>query len=194
VTTFVLATTNPHKIEEMRAVLDPLGVELLDRPLDVPDVDETGDTLEVNALLKARALVAATGRAAIADDTGLFVDALGGRPGVQSARYAGDAASYDDNVTKLLAELVRVPEPRTARFVTVIAVAYPDATDFCVEGELTGAITRARAGDQGFGYDPVFMPDDGDGRTLAQLTPREKNDLSHRGRALRALFEDLAQT
>jgi len=183
VTTFVLATANPHKTEEMRAVLGPLGVELLDRPLDVPDVDETGDTLEENALLKARALVRATGRAAIADDTGLFVDAL-----------AGEAASFDDNVTKLLAELENVPEPRTARFVTVIAVAYPDATDFCVEGELTGVITRARAGDQGFGYDPVFKPDDGDGRTLAQLTPREKNDLSHRGRALRALFEELART
>jgi XTP/dITP diphosphohydrolase len=194
VTTFVLATANPHKTEEMRAVLGPLGVELLDRPLDVPDVDETGDTLEENALLKARALVRATGRAAIADDTGLFVDALDGRPGVRSARFAGEAASYDDNVTKLLAELENVPEPRTARFVTVIAVAYPDATDFCVEGELTGVITRARAGDQGFGYDPVFKPDDGDGRTLAQLTPREKNDLSHRGRALRALFEELAQT
>jgi XTP/dITP diphosphohydrolase len=194
VTTFVLATANPHKTEEMRAVLDPLGVVLVDRPLDVPDVDETGDTLEENALLKARALVEATGRAAIADDTGLFVDALDGRPGVRSARFAGDAASYDDNVTKLLAELDRVPEPRTARFVTVIAVAYPDATYFCVEGELTGVITRARAGDQGFGYDPVFMPDDGDGRTLAQLTPREKNDLSHRGRALRALFEELART
>ena len=193
-TTFVLATANPHKTEEMRAVLGPLGVELLDRPLDVPDVDETGDTLEENALLKARALVRATGRAAIADDTGLFVDALDGRPGVRSARFAGEAASFDDNVTKLLAELENVPEPRTARFVTVIAVAYPDATDFCVEGELTGVITRARAGDQGFGYDPVFMPDDGDGRTLAQLPPREKNDLSHRGRALRALFEELART
>jgi XTP/dITP diphosphohydrolase len=193
VTTFVLATANPHKTEEIRAVLGPLGVELLDRPLDVPDVDETGDTLEANALLKARALVEATGRAAIADDTGLFVDALDGRPGVRSARFAGEAASYDDNVTKLLAELDSVPEPRTARFVTVIAVAYPDSTDFTVEGALTGVITRTRAGDQGFGYDPVFIPDDAQGRTLAQLTPREKNDLSHRGRALRALFEVLAQ-
>jgi XTP/dITP diphosphohydrolase len=191
VTTFVLATANPHKTEEIRAVLAPLGVELLDRPLDVTDVDETGDTLEENALLKARALVEATGRAAIADDTGLFVDALDGRPGVHSARYAGESASYDDNVTKLLAELDQVPEPRTARFVTVIAVAYPDGTAFCVERELAGVITRSRAGDQGFGYDPVFMPDETEGRTMAQLTPREKNDLSNRGRALRALFEEL---
>jgi XTP/dITP diphosphohydrolase len=184
VTTFVLATANPHKTEEIRAILAPLGVELLDRPLDVPDVDETGDTLEANALLKARALVDATGRAAIADD---------GRPGVRSARFAGEAASYDDNVTKLLAELDGVSEPRTARFVTVIAVAYPDGSAFSVEGELPGVITRVRAGDQGFGYDPVFMSDDADGRTLAQLTSQEKNDLSHRGRALRMLFEELAQ-
>jgi XTP/dITP diphosphohydrolase len=193
VTTFVLATANPHKTEEMRAVLGPLGVQLLDRPLEVPDVDETGDTLEANALLKARALVEATDRAAIADDTGLFVDALDGRPGVRSARYAGEAASYDDNVTKLLAELDGVNEPRRARFVTVIAVAFPDGSSFSVEGALPGVITRLRAGDQGFGYDPVFIPDDADGRTLAQLTAREKNDLSHRGRALRALVEELSQ-
>ena len=192
-TAFVLATANPHKSEEIRAVLEPLGVKLRDRPANVPDVDETGDTLEANALLKARALVGATGEASIADDTGLFVDALDGRPGVRSARFAGDTASDDDNVTKLLEALHAVPAPRLARFVTVIAVAYSDGTEFCVAGELTGVITFARAGDQGFGYDPVFAPNDGDGRTLAQLTPREKNELSHRGRALRALFEEQAR-
>ena len=192
-TTFVLATANHHKAEEMRAVLSPLGVDLLDRPEEVADVDETGATLEENALLKARALVEVTGQAAIADDTGLFVDALDGRPGVRSARYAGEAASYDDNVTKLLNELEGVAEPRTARFITVIAVAFPDGTAFCVEGELDGVITHARAGDQGFGYDPVFVPNDAEGRTLAQLSPPEKNDLSHRGRALRALYVELAQ-
>ena len=192
-TAFVLATANTHKTEEMRAVLVPLGVELLERPDNVPDVEETGDTLEENALLKARALVAATGEAAIADDTGLFVDALRGRPGVRSARFAGETASYDDNVTKLLDELDAVPAPRTARFVTVIAVAYPDGTAFCVEGKLPGVITFVRAGDQGFGYDPVFAPHEAAGRTLAQLTPREKNDLSHRGRALRALCQELAR-
>jgi XTP/dITP diphosphohydrolase len=191
---FVLATANPHKIEEMRAVLASLGVDLVDRPREVPDVEETGGTLEENALLKARALVAATGRASIADDTGLFVDALDGRPGVRSARFAGESASYDDNVTKLLEELQGVPAPRTAHFTTVIAVAYPDGTAYCVEGELPGVITNARAGDQGFGYDPVFVPDDADGRTLAQLSPNEKNDLSHRARALRALAERLART
>ena len=192
-TTFVLATANPHKAEEMRAVLSPLGVDLLDRPENVADVDETGATLEENALLKARALVEVTGQAAIADDTGLFVDALDGRPGVRSARYAGEAASYDDNVTKLLNELEGVAVARTARFITVIAVAFPDGTAFCVEGELDGVITHARAGDQGFGYDPVFVPNDAEGRTLAQLSPPEKNDLSHRGRALRALYVELAQ-
>ena len=117
-------------------------------------------------------------------------------PIVQTAhgwlRYAGHAASYDDNVTKLLDEMDDVAVPRTARFVPVIAVAFPDGTAFYVEGELHGAITRARAGDQGFGYDPVFAPDLGDGRTLAQFTPQEKNELSHRGRALRALSERLA--
>jgi XTP/dITP diphosphohydrolase len=193
VTTFVLATANAHKADEMRAVLSPLGVDLLDRPENVADVDETGATLEENALLKARALVEATGHAAIADDTGLFVDALDGRPGVRSARYAGVAASYDDNVTKLLDELEGVSVPRTARFVTVIAVAFPDGAALCVEGELDGVITRARAGDQGFGYDPVFVPNGSDGRTLAQLSPAEKNELSHRGRALRALSKELAQ-
>jgi XTP/dITP diphosphohydrolase len=192
VTTFVLATANPHKAEEMRAVLTPLGVELLERPADLGEVDETGDTLEENALLKARALVTATGRAAIADDTGLFVDALDGRPGVRSARYAGESASYDDNVTKLLEELKGVAPPRPARFVTVIAVAYPDGSTFCVEGRLDGVITLARLGDQGFGYDPVFALD-AEGRTLAQLTPDQKNELSHRGRALRALGEELAR-
>jgi len=191
VTTFVLATANPHKAVEMRAVLTPLGVEVEDRPADVADVEETGETLEENALLKARALVAATHRAAIADDTGLFVDALDGRPGVHSARYAGETASNDDNVTKLLGELEGV-ETRTARFVTVIAVALPDGTSFCVQGELKGTIDYARAGDQGFGYDPVFVPD-GDARTLAELTPQEKNASSHRARALRALSEELTR-
>ncbi len=191
-TTFVLATANPDKADEMRAVLTPAGHRAAGPARDVADVDETGETLEENALLKARALVEATGHAAIADDTGLFVDALDGRPGVRSARYAGEDASYDENVTKLLAELAEVPEPRTARFVTVISVAYPDGSSTCVEGELDGVITTARAGDQGFGYDPVFAPREAGGRTLAQLSPDEKNALSHRGRALRALGQKLA--
>lgn len=193
-TRFVLATANPHKTEEMRAVLSALDIALVPRPSGVPDVDETGETLEENALLKARALVDATGEAAVADDTGLFVDALDGRPGVRSARYAGQGASYDDNVTKLLGELANVDSAqRTAQFRSVVAVAYPDGTSFCVEGVLPGVITDARAGDQGFGYDPVFAPLESGGRTLAELTSEEKNEISHRGRALRALAEELVK-
>ncbi len=192
-TTFVLATANPHKSLEMRAVLSELGVELLERPDDVPEVDETEATLEGNALLKARTLVAATGRAAIADDTGLFVDALEGRPGVFSARYAGEHASYDDNVAQLLGELEAVPqESRAARFRTVIAVVYPSGEELCVEGVLEGRIATGRRGANGFGYDPVFEVLGTGGRTLAELTPEEKNALSHRGRALRALAQVLA--
>lgn len=188
---FVLATANPHKVEEMRAILTPLGIELLERPLNAPDVEETEDTLEGNSLLKARALVAATGVAAIADDTGLFVDALGGRPGVFSARYAGHDATYEENVVKLLTELRDVAPPRSAQFRSVIAVAYPGGDWFCVEGVLKGAISLAARGGGGFGYDPVFEPDGSDRRTLAELTPDEKNAVSHRGRALLALVEKL---
>lgn len=193
-TTFVLATANEHKATEMRAILGELGVTLLDRPSDVPDVTEDGDTLEENALLKARALVGATGRAAIADDTGLFVDALDGEPGVFSARYAGADATYADNVAKLL-DAMRSVEPvnRTAVFRTVAAVAYADDSWFVVDGELHGRIATVPRGTGGFGYDSVFEPLDAHGRTLAQLSPSEKHDLSHRGNALRALVEALAQ-
>lgn len=189
---FVLATANPHKVEEMRDILAPLGIELKDRPVDVPDVDETESTLEGNALLKARTLVASTGLAAIADDTGLFIDALDGRPGVRSARYAGDDATYAENVDKALRELHDVPDPeRRARFRTVIAVAYPNGTSWWVEGALEGAMARAPRGEHGFGYDPIFVPDGSGGRTLAELSATEKNSISHRGRALRAFAEKL---
>ncbi|MEI7653918.1 MAG: RdgB/HAM1 family non-canonical purine NTP pyrophosphatase [Actinomycetota bacterium] len=190
-TSFVLATANPHKAEEIRALLD--GVVLLPRPEHVPEVVEDGDTLEENALLKARALVSATGHAAIADDTGLFVDALGGRPGVWSARYAGENATYADNVAKMLGELAGVPAAqRTARFRTVAAVAYPDESWFVVDGELEGVITDDARGENGFGYDPIFAPTGLKGRTLAELTAAEKHALSHRGNAFRELAEALA--
>jgi XTP/dITP diphosphohydrolase len=178
---FVLATANAHKADEMRAILKPLGIELLARPRDVPEVDETEDTLEGNALLKARALVVATGLPAIADDTGLFVDALDGRPGVHSARYAGEDASYQDNVTKLLGELIDVAAPRRARFRSVIAVAYPQGDWFSVAGVLEGTICLEARGERGFG----------DHRTLGELTPDEKNRVSHRALALRELAEKL---
>ena len=194
VTTFVLATANPDKAAEIREILAELKLTLLDRPLEVANVVEDGETLEDNALLKARALVAATGLAAIADDTGLFVDALAGAPGVWSARYAGENATYDDNVNKMLHELAEVDDAqRTAQFRTVAAVAYPDDSWFVVDGEIHGTIARDRRGENGFGYDPIFVPDDSSGLTLAQLSPQQKHALSHRGNAFRALVDALAE-
>jgi len=189
--TFVLATANPHKKVEMESVLSALNINVLPRPVDVPDVDETETTLEGNALLKARALVEATGHAAVADDTGLFVDALDGEPGVYSARYAGLGASDEDNVVKLLGKLSGVGAPRTARFRTVICVAYPDGTSLSVEGVLEGTIGTEAKGSNGFGYDPVFLPSHASGKTLAEMTLDEKNATSHRGNALRSLAEAL---
>ncbi len=191
--TFVLATANPDKAREIREILGELSVTLRDRPADVADVDETGETLEDNALLKARAIVTATGLPAIADDTGLFVDGLNGDPGVYSARYAGEHATYHDNVVKLLAELATTGGSRRATFRTVAAVAYPDDSWFVVDGELRGVIADAPRGDNGFGYDPIFVADDARGRTLAELSAEEKHALSHRGNALRALVEALAE-
>jgi XTP/dITP diphosphohydrolase len=190
---FVLATANPDKAREIRALLTPdAGVELLDRPPEVADVDETGDTLEENARLKAAALCDATGLPAVADDTGLAVDALGGAPGVRSARYAGADATYDDNVTKLLAELDGIAAPeRTARFATVAVARWPDEREVAVVGEVEGRIAEQPRGRNGFGYDPVFVPSDGDGRTFAEMTDDEKHAYSHRGRAFRALAEAL---
>ncbi|HVA52687.1 MAG TPA: RdgB/HAM1 family non-canonical purine NTP pyrophosphatase [Acidimicrobiales bacterium] len=189
----VLATANPHKAAEISAVLHAAGFSVLPRPVDVPDVHETADTLEGNAFLKARAVSEATGMASVADDTGLFVDALGGRPGVNSARYAGDTASDADNVARLLGELADVAAPRRAHFRTVIVVAYPDGTSVTADGELVGQIIDAPRGGEGFGYDPVFEPDETPGRTLAELSAEEKNRRSHRGRALAALARIVAE-
>lgn len=192
-TTFVLATANRHKADEMAAVLGALGVTLLPRPLEVPDVDETADTLIGNATLKAHALVAATGQAAIADDTGLFIDALEGRPGVWSARYAGPDARDADNVARVLHELGDVSDSqRTATFRTVIVVAWPDGRVQHASGEIAGTIVASPRGEHGFGYDPIFEPAETPGRTMAELTPDEKNASSHRARALRALVALLA--
>jgi XTP/dITP diphosphohydrolase len=195
VTTLVLATANPHKTEEIRQVLSDFDIDLLPRPQDVPDVEENADTLQGNALLKAHALASATGVPAIADDTGLFIDALGGAPGVYSARYAGENATFDDNVNKVLDALESInTDERTARFRTVIALAYPDGSSWWVEGSVEGIILRARTGEHGFGYDPIFAPLGVGGRSLAELTPDEKNALSHRGNALRAFAARLEQS
>jgi len=190
----VLASANPDKAAEVREILDQaLGeIELLPRPAGVPEVEEDGSTLEENARLKASALVRATGEAAVADDTGLEVDALGGAPGVFSARFAGEGATYSDNVAKLLAELDGVAAPRTARFRTVALARFPDGTEIVASGVVEGSIAPEPRGSGGFGYDPVFVPEGGGGRTFAEMTASDKHALSHRGRAFRALAERLA--
>ena len=182
----VLASANPDKAREIADLLGQVkGVELVPRPASLPDVEESGASLEENARLKARAVMGATGEAAVADDTGLEVDALGGAPGLYTARYAGEGATYADNVAKLLAALDGV-EDRRARFRTVALVAFPDGSEVAAEGVLAGSIATEARGGGGFGYDPVFMPDSCGGRTLAQLEAGEKNALSHRALALRA--------
>jgi XTP/dITP diphosphohydrolase len=193
----VLASANPDKAAEIAAVLaGALDVELLPRPPEVPDVVEDGATLLDNARLKARALVAATGLPAVADDTGLEVAALGGAPGVYSARYAGEGVTYADNVAKLLSELDRLPDGgggRAARFRTVALVAFPDGDEVWADGVVDGTIAREALGSGGFGYDPVFVPDEGGGRTFAAMTSDEKHAISHRGRAFRLLAAALAE-
>ncbi len=185
----VVASKNADKIAEVEAVLAGLEPPLEVIPDHVwEDIDETEDTLVGNALLKARAVVAATGHAAVADDTGLEVDALGGAPGIHTARYAGDEATYADNVNKMLHELEDA-EDRVARFRTAVALVTPQGEELVVEGVLEGVITTERRGDGGFGYDPIFEVD---GRTLAEIPAEEKNRISHRAQALLALTEALA--
>jgi len=185
-----LASANPDKAAEIVEIVTPLGLDVEPRPPGLVDVDETADTLEGNARLKALAVAVASRAPALADDTGLEVDALAGAPGVRSARYAGEHARYQDNVEKLLAALRDVPDAgRTARFRTVAMVCWPDGREVLAEGVVGGRIADAPRGDRGFGYDPVFIPDEGDGRTFAEMTDAEKHVLSHRGRALRALAD-----
>ena len=188
----VLATANPDKAREIADILGDT-FELVPRPADVADVEETGETLEDNARLKAAALCAATGLPALADDTGLEVHALGGAPGVYSSRYAGPEATYDDNVWKLVAELRDDPD-RRARFRTVAMVVFPDGREVVGEGVVEGTIAEHPRGQGGFGYDPVFVPDeDPNGRTFAEMSADEKHAISHRGRAVRAVATALAR-
>jgi XTP/dITP diphosphohydrolase len=209
---FLLATQNPDKAREITEIFVlradvPLVAHSIDVAfvLDVPehigravhalpsitsapDVEETGATLEENARIKARALADAFGMLAVADDTGLEVDMLGGAPGVYSARYAGENATYTDNVEKLLRELAGAEAPlRTARFATVAMARWPDGREVVAVGAVEGVIATAPSGESGFGYDPVFVPVEGDGRTFAEMAPGEKHAVSHRGRAFRAL-------
>jgi XTP/dITP diphosphohydrolase len=193
-TRFVLATANPDKATEIADVLRDAGapIELVERPPDLPDVDETGATLEENARLKATELSTWTGLPAIADDTGLEVDALGGAPGVLSARFAGAEATYAENVRLLLERLANVPDGRrAARFSTVAIARWPDGREVAALGSVEGTISKDVRGAGGFGYDPVFVPAEGDGRTFAEMSAAEKHACSHRGRAFRTLADGL---
>jgi XTP/dITP diphosphohydrolase len=177
----VLATRNDHKVRELARLLGGIGLEPLPDGVAVPP--ETGDTYAANALIKARAAAAATNRPAIADDSGIEAEALGGRPGVRSARFAGEDATDQDNRDRLAAE---APTGSGLRYVCVIAHVDPDGSERLFEGTCTGTMSAAERGANGFGYDPLFVPD-GDDRTMAELSDEEKDAISHRGRAARAL-------
>lgn len=196
-TRIVVATGNPHKLDEIASILAPhhLAVTLVAMTeLGVPSPVEDGDTFEANALIKARACAAATGLPALADDSGLEVDALGGAPGVHSARYAGDPADDVANNRKLAEALASVPAPqRTARFVCAAAFVTPTGDEVVRRGTMEGRIVDAPRGTNGFGYDPFFVADaTTDGRTNGELTAAEKDAISHRGAAFRAIADDVA--
>lgn len=184
-----IATNNQHKLQEIRAILGDSFEELLslkDLGIDV-DVEETGTTLEENALIKARAILALSGIATLADDTGLMVDALNGAPGVYSARYAGEEHNDAKNRALLLKNLDDVKD-RSAHFATVIALCYPDGKTLTASGRVNGEILLSERGTEGFGYDSLFFSTEL-GKTFAEATQAEKNSVSHRGRALRAMLE-----
>jgi XTP/dITP diphosphohydrolase len=190
----VIATRNSNKIKELKRILEGLDVTLftLDDFPGCPEPEETEDTFEGNAAIKARAVAEYTGRAALADDSGLEAYDLGGEPGVRSARYAGEEATDRDNVKKLLSELANTPDyKREARFVCVIVLARPDGNFKTFEGTVEGRLGRKPLGESGFGYDPIFYPK-GHDRTFAQMSPEEKDSMSHRGRALKKLREHLS--
>ena len=187
----VAATGNPDKLREIVAILGD-EIELLPRPEGLAEPEESADTLEGNARIKAVCVVEATGLTAIADDTGLEVDALDGEPGVKSARFAGENAAYEDNVALLLERLEGVAAgTRTARFKTVALARWPDGSEVIAEGVAEGSIATAPRGKNGFGYDPVFISADSDVRTLAEMTDTEKNAISARGRAFREMQKKL---
>ena len=187
----VCASANPHKVAEIARLL-PADVHLLPRPGDVGDVEETAPTLEGNAVIKAVEIANASGTWAIADDTGLEVDALGGEPGVHSARFAGEPPNDAANRSLLLARLGNETH-RRARFCTVVALVHPSGEIHLLRGECAGSIADSERGSHGFGYDSVFVPDDGDGRTFAEMDPAEKDAMSHRARALARLPKLIAR-
>jgi XTP/dITP diphosphohydrolase len=188
----ILATSNLHKVGEMRDLLP--GVDLEPLPAGYESPVEDGSTFEANALIKARAAHTTLGGAAIADDSGIEAEDLGGAPGIYSARYAGEGANDDENLDKLLREVGAAGGGRRARYVCALVLIEEDGTEHTFEGTCEGRLLRERRGEGGFGYDPVFVPDDtgpGDERTMSELSPAEKNEISHRGRAARGLLAHL---
>ncbi len=191
----VIATRNKGKIKEMQAMLDDLGVEIIssEEISGLPEIQETGETFLENAIKKAVETAKYSGLMAIADDSGLEVDALGGRPGVYSSRYAGEQASDRDNYLKLLKEMENIPEQeRTARFRAVIVAAKPDGTFIYAEGSCPGRIALEPQGTEGFGYDPVFYLPERE-KTMAEISKEDKNRISHRGKAMIKLKEKLKE-
>ncbi len=190
---FIIASNNPHKVEELDRILKPLGIKSVtakDAGINLSEVEETGETFAENARLKAQAAYKISGMPAVADDSGLMVDALNGAPGVFSARYAGENATDAEKISKLLSELKDVPDSeRTAAFVSSICCILDDGSMIEVSGRCNGKIAFEPVGEGGFGYDPVFVV--ADGRSFAQLTAEEKDKISHRGNALRALKAEL---
>jgi len=185
--TFIIATHNQHKLSELERILTPLKIEAATAQLD--EVEETGVTFAENAFLKAEAACRQTGMPAVADDSGLMVDALNGAPGVYSARYAGEGASDMDRIQKLLLNLKDVPkEKRSAKFVCAICCVYPNGDIVTAHGECAGTIGFEPQGSDGFGYDPIFFVN---GKSFAQLTAEEKDKISHRGRALKEFAAQL---
>lgn len=188
----VLASANPKKVAELKDLL-AAHFDVLPRPSAAPETIEDLDTLEGNARKKAAEIAAFSGAAALADDTGLFVEALHGEPGVYSARYAGPESDPVANVAKLLGALEGSAD-RSARFETVVAIVWPDGRELLARGQVEGRIALAPTGEGGFGYDPVFVPAEGDGRSFAEMTSNEKAEISHRARALAALRSKLGET
>ena len=189
----VMASANPDKVEEISIMMRDI-VDIVARPDSVGEVIEDADTLEGNARLKAVAVAAATGLPAIADDTGLEIDHLDGAPGVHTARFAGENATYADNVAKTLNVLGDLPmSQRTARFRTVAMIHFPGGEELIAHGVVEGTIAITASGSGGFGYDPIFVPDESNGKTFSQMTPNAKHAISHRGRAFRMLREQLGE-
>lgn len=188
----VMASANPDKVEEISLMMRDV-VTIVGRPDEVGEIVEDADTLEGNARLKAVAISEATGLPAMSDDTGLEIDHLDGAPGVHTARFAGENATYADNVAKTLSVLRGVPESdRIARFRTVAMIHFPDGDELVAHGVVEGQIALEPAGESGFGYDPIFVPNEGVGQTFSQMSPDTKHAISHRGRAFRTLRELLS--